>query len=532
MKRTLPPAFLTLIIGIALAGSASATTYYIAANGSDANSGTSESTPWAHLPGMATWTGSHTPTAGDVFILRGCDVWGNSSLPITWTWSGTSGSPITIDRDVTWYNSTNCTSGWNRAVLDAQGEVIPSGANQCAGSHHFLQVNSAQYVTFKWIEARRFFWNIDANNSCWNAAGHIISSGSDYLTVDSWYIHDWTHATTAGTTDQGINVIQQENSTPACQHCVIQNSVIDNTDGDGADCSSTHTMCSGGGVEEWSAKNNIWKGTVEAWYGPTWGPATIEIGGNNISHLNMSFTNPTQSGPVHPNCIEPTGTVTGTVTLMVHDNWIHNISVCEGAQLGNGNETDYVWNNIWDMGATATAGANGPQVPQSSSSTWSFYFWNNTVRWASGCVNNAGHGGAAKNFYLQNNHCINDGSIVTGGGWSPSGGTAIDHNVAMTNATATSQGYTTSENYVFSPTASTNSTVGAGISVASLWPAGFPTNDTTLACLEQTVGGVVESVCPTRSDTTARTSTWDAGAYLWVNSSAPTPPTGLTASVQ
>src|SRR5437660_1067347 len=115
MRPTVRLPLLTLLV-LAVISSASATTYYIAANGSDSNNGTSKTTPWAHLPGMATWTGGHAPTAGDTFILRGCDVWGNANFPIMWTWSGSSSSPIVIDRDTAWYNTGNCPSGWNRAV--------------------------------------------------------------------------------------------------------------------------------------------------------------------------------------------------------------------------------------------------------------------------------------------------------------------------------------------------------------------------------------------------------------------------------
>ena len=59
--------------------------YYISAAGSDANNGTSKSTPWAHVKGMPNCSGvcaSTTPVAGTGFILRGGDTWhfGNSGL--------------------------------------------------------------------------------------------------------------------------------------------------------------------------------------------------------------------------------------------------------------------------------------------------------------------------------------------------------------------------------------------------------------------------------------------------------------------
>src|SRR6185437_3670176 len=97
-------------------------TFYIAASGSDANNGTSKSTPWAHVPGMPNCTGTcaaTTPQPGDSYILKGCDTWGNASFPISWDWSGTSASRIYIGVDKTWYNSGVCPSGWNRPIMNA-----------------------------------------------------------------------------------------------------------------------------------------------------------------------------------------------------------------------------------------------------------------------------------------------------------------------------------------------------------------------------------------------------------------------------
>ena len=43
---------LALLVTLFSARSVSATTYYVATSGSDPTNGISESTPWAHLPGM------------------------------------------------------------------------------------------------------------------------------------------------------------------------------------------------------------------------------------------------------------------------------------------------------------------------------------------------------------------------------------------------------------------------------------------------------------------------------------------------
>lgn len=532
MNRKLPLALFVMIFGIVLAGNplaaTAATTYYIAANGSDSNSGTSESTPWAHLPGMATWTGNHTPAAGDTFILRGNDVWTNSSFPITWSWSGISSSGITVGVDKTWFSGTS----WNRPVFTAGGAPIdapdcPSGSS---GPHYFLVLSRAQYVTFQSIEWTGLFWNNDQQNACYQSAGFFYANQSDYITIDQMYIHKWTHGTTAGTTDSSDLIAYTTYGTPPyCFNCVVSNSVINNSDGDGASSSTI----SGGGVRNWNLENNVIAYVVQGFLSPIYSrPSQLQVTGNNISHIGESFTTPGQSAPPHPNCIETTGVVggsSGTAVLIVANNYIHDIQTCEGLQVGNPNEDDIVFNNIWDMGASATGGANGPQVPQGSSSH-NFEFWNNTVRWASGCMTAGIHGTTFNSFIVENNHCINDATTVVNGSIP---GSTLSNNVGMTNANATSQGYTSSETYVFAPTAANNGTVGAGADLAANWPAGFSTNDTTYACAQQTVSGVIESVCPTRSTTNARTSSWDVGAYQWSSSTgSPNPPTGLSAVVQ
>jgi hypothetical protein len=208
--------------------------------------------------------------------------------------------------------------------------------------------------------------------------------------------------------------------------------------------------------------------------------------------------------------------------------------------VGNGGEIDYVWNNIWN---STGGGNNGPQVPQASPSG-SMYFWNNTV--AGGwpyCIQNAGHGSAfTGTFWAANNHCVNSNSAITDGTFTAST-LKVSNNVGMTPAIATLQGYTSSETYMFSPLLScalgTCSTLGAGTDLTSSWPSGtspsggtFTTSDTNYACQEQTVDGVVQAVCPTRSSTNLRSQTWDAGAFQFGSSSVPAAPTGLAAVVQ
>src|SRR5690348_1794507 len=85
-----------ILLCLMIAGTASATTYYVAASGSDSTNGTSTSTPWQHAPGMPNFTGAYSCSAGDRFIFRGGDAWhrsastsDSSNVPMggQWSWS-------------------------------------------------------------------------------------------------------------------------------------------------------------------------------------------------------------------------------------------------------------------------------------------------------------------------------------------------------------------------------------------------------------------------------------------------------------
>src|ERR1039457_4756325 len=58
MKRLLGITIFGLLLCLIGSGPVSATTYYVAANGSDSNSGTTKTTPWLHAPGMVSCTGT------------------------------------------------------------------------------------------------------------------------------------------------------------------------------------------------------------------------------------------------------------------------------------------------------------------------------------------------------------------------------------------------------------------------------------------------------------------------------------------
>ncbi len=478
MKRSglasvLLPSALALLAPFFTASSTFATTFYVSNGGSDSNNGTSKTTPWAHVPGMASATGtagSYSAVPGDTFILRGCDVWYNSNFPMALSRGGSSGNPVTITVDQTWYNTTSCPSTWNRPIFDAitsSGSSAPMEINGsggqssgCVGGNgNYFVAFTASYITLSWVEMRNLYYANDAQNTCWAGNGWWRADSVDYITVSNSYEHAWSMGTYSANKVGDADILVWVDGSPACPHCRPDPTVHDNV--------------------------------IE----------TVDAQGN---------------GGVY----------------YIHDNRLHDYYSGEGLQVGNPGETDYVWNNSWY--GLLQVGGNGPQVPQSETPV-AMYFWNNAIVGWGDCINDASHGytwsGA---FYSQNNLCIN--STGSNGSGSPSAKpVTISNNLGLTDAQATADGYAASQALPFSPASGSSVTVSAGANLTSLWPAGFSTADASLICTQQTVNTVVESVCSGTPNARPANGAWDIGPYQFGAGSTTSkllPPTGLKATVQ
>ena len=111
---------------LVLCSLAHATTYYVSiGSGSDSAAGTAKGTAWAHAPGMQTFTGSYTCAAGDQIILKGGETWPNASFMWQIPTCGTSGSPVYVGVDKTWFTG----GSWTRPILNAGGTLISNNTN-------------------------------------------------------------------------------------------------------------------------------------------------------------------------------------------------------------------------------------------------------------------------------------------------------------------------------------------------------------------------------------------------------------------
>ena len=127
---------------------ASAATYYMAANGNDANPGTIAA-PWASLS-----KANSVLRPGDALYIRGGTY---NGVSLTWTASGSSGNPITVS--------------------NYPGETPVFDGNSQA---QFVLTNSntTSYITFRGLEIRNYSYNAFALGY-----GH-------HITIQNNYIHD------------------------------------------------------------------------------------------------------------------------------------------------------------------------------------------------------------------------------------------------------------------------------------------------------------------------------------------------------
>jgi hypothetical protein len=498
---------------MSMAVSASATTYYIAANGSDSNSGTSKSTPWLHAPGMTGCTGkcaSYSSAAGDQIILRGGDTWhfsssvGTVGIPWNFSWGGTSGSPIYVGVDQTWYAG----SAWTRPVLNGDNPLSTSAVSSCKYDESSLAfVNlSATNITFD---------NFEFTGGCWRGTqnGYSSYTGMSYITryvdasqnpinitVENVYMHGWTHVTfscgsggTSGNCDGGQGIDGDSHSNGG-QGNIVQNIVVDGSDSDSTSFSALYGDC-------YTFNNNIIRYVSN-------GPICNNMHqfyGNLIEYVSES-----SDGQTHSNGFEFNSEWPGT--NYVYNNVIRHITAAVTGWV-NPSQTDYHFNNVvWD-----TIGQNWDVDPTGGGTN--MYFYNNTI--VGGGVGASG----AWEGVLNNNIFINGGTTGT-----PKSTT---NSTNWTTAQATSAGYTSANNYA--PTSSNcngtspcPATSGANLTTTCSAAGSALCSDTTLAVGYNTSNHTV--IIPGRT-ASARPSSgnWASGAFQTATGSAPPAPTSVSA---
>jgi hypothetical protein len=452
------------------------TTCYYAdyVNGSDTNSGTSESTPWKHLPGMQGCSNNCstvTPGPGEGFILKGGTAWPAATLTWAWNWSGTgttsnpgcTGSGcIYIGVDKTWYTG----SSWARPILNAGGSSNPNTT--------ILWVEGpGNYLIFDNLELTGLYWT----GTPWYGLANVsLPAGTPgngaHDTFENLYIHGWGHGNYAsGTMEDPCGVIGDTADVNNNTDTILEYSVISGADTDQASCNGAvfggppyiaynvmeyvgSCMVIDGPV---SVHDNICQNTVAS-FEPTAHENGLEINddGQNVTIYNNVIRH---MGP-------------GSLTFWIQNDPAH---------------TAYIFNNVWYDTQPSNVIDLGSQSEYYNGKSGISLLWNNTIECGPDsnpsevCANSIGSGVTAVTF--QNNHFItNSGSYFSSNGPNPTTTT----NLLQTKSAANGQGYTAAQTYAFSPTSSSSGTVGAGTSASSLCAA----SGVGTACQQSTTYGV------------------------------------------
>jgi len=529
-----------LSFGLVMSVSAFGTTYYVAANGLDANNGTSKTSPWLHAPGMTGCTGicaSTNPQPGDSIILHGGDAWhwtGSGitpvGLPWTWTWSGSSGNPIYVGVDTTWYNSSVCGSSFCRPKFNGDNPLSTSNVTSCPyptnGTNNELIYQKGQsYTTWD---------NFEMLGACLQGTGNgeYVHHYGCYDTYKNFFIHGWTLApdATYGVTwgDQLYGFAgTTSGSCPDGKTYPFTGNQFSYNIFDGSDSSPQGLM---------AHRYDCY--SVDHSY-------MTQFAGNNCNNMHL----------VHDTVVEYAAE-DGSVALSTSDSPDHgdtwqfygeansnnyfynNVVRHAGVYLNGGGGTpgiginvifeptagytDTVFNNvIYDVTSgnflTVSPSGSGGSV-QLINNTFQMYASQSSIK----CV------GAGACSLSQNNHFISDSSQYTTGA-TYNGPTTTVTDLLETTSAATTAGYTSSNQYM--PSSGTSPTVGAGTSwsstCAALTDAGAAAacaSATTLACTYALGSGVLS--CPAQQ-TVARSNPPDIGAYAYSGLPAPT---GLSAT--
>jgi hypothetical protein len=525
--------------------------FYVSAAGSDTNSGTSEASPWLHAPGMPACSGTcaaTTPSAGNGFIFRGGDSWHKSSgSPGTgggWTWgqSGSSGSPIYIGVDVTWFAS----GSFARPIFNEDNAVSTSQPSKCS-----FPDDGSTFVDFSG-RSNVIFDGFEFTGDCTSGGsdGNIVNQGT-FTIAERLYIHGWSIASSAS--DDSHVLIGVGNGNTANNQDRILFSVLD-----GADSTFGNVCTTGSCVGNFTDKG----GAATAWgLSSCWDveytiirhtSQGLECGDASIFHDNLiEYIFEPNFGGRHGNVFEVTIDGAGTLcsNFIAYNNVTRNTN--NGVNWWIQCPNYYVFNNVWSNSGHFPPDPNGLLMSPpgaSGSSKVTAFVANNTFQANSG---GAGPSNSATPAWasgshstLQNNHIMDFTSIgafftCSGNGNSctvtDSGG-----EVFQTTSATTSQGYTLANNWA--PASATGATVGKGVN-GTAFCSTIPNAAAAAACTSG-IAGVTETsnwggkfstypavpVVPRPSS-----GAWDAGAYQFgtgASSAKPNPPTGLKAVAQ
>ena len=508
--RYSPLLFLLLLFPV----STHATTYYIDwGSGSDANSGTSKSTPWKRAPGMQgsadvvlAYETSHTEStntdaAGDSFIFKGGVTWPNSCYSWVWRWGGGTGwvagtSAVYFGVDATWYVGT----AWARPVFDAGGiDVTANTKSSPETDNTMLRIykSSGGYYTVDNLEFKGMA-HLDDNED------RMLVLNANVGEIKNCYFHGWTRGGTA--TQDNFRVIATSYDTESLDTMVHHNII------DGADSSPIPGDMA-----------NATKGYIGHFYN------------NYIANVQNVLTNSFVSY-VWGNTIKNLATVDDFDTTAHHNMYQSYGGAGKKSYVYNNYSSDvsggatyllyptdstlfYIFNNIAIGDLNQTLQLSSGELT-TASNTAGFNIWNNTLQLDVSNdfapINGSSSGYPVSVFSVKNNHIIANNSTISDGV-----NTAVESaNLQQTNSAASSAGYVDSSTYPYAPQTDTGSGVDVGDDLSSICDGlvDYAPSYPSVSCMSDTTAGVEYDsvnhvILGDNRDAFLRGTAWDIGAY-------------------
>lgn len=564
--------------------------YFVAANGSDSNSGTSEATPWLHSPGMPSCSatclsvenswGSYGQTpkkiSGTGIVYRGGDTWheGNSGLSpytggtINYFWSGASNCVYEGDLtgcfyigvDKTWYNSSICGSSWCRPKFNGDNPLSTTLVDSCAyqtGSQNQLIVLSTNLNSYLYVDSLEVLGlctndtssSGDANTNAMLYDAGTMSAGLPGMIIENnIYAHGWTASkATASNTALACNVLGGGGLESKI------GVVVDGSDSDAG-------VCAWGIFQS----NYHFKDSMIRYTTQGVGQWCHDTHDNIFEYMAVPYI-PTHGNAYECNQDSPgnaLGQPQNTPNVVYNNIFRHDLGTSGNPDLWLCPTAmpEYWFNNLmYDLGGEGWS-IPGPAGYGGCASTGGQYMFNNTlVDMTQPCyLNSINNGTGGKYLTVINEHLINAPYDSPKQSPGCTGGPSSATNISMSNAVATTQGYTTGLAGITkgnncanegttpcAPTTTSSGTVGQGSNVAEYCQtlATFTSEpaisvDAANACKFGTTDGCAYNatshtmVCPAQAVVSRPISTqsgapkWDSGAYQYIGLKAPTNLTG------
>lgn len=336
------------------------------ANGSDSNSGTTESSPWKHAPGFANATGNaaaHTPAAGEGWIFKGGVTVDANAWPAFVPYGGTASNPTYIGVDPGWYAG----SGWSRPIFNgggASGYDASSYGLLTDAKHH------TSYFVIDNIEFTGLYWTSSSGNSdnyAFTYVGAYAFIGDKGWEAKNLYVHGWSHAKGAYDPAAFQRLVGLPwDATPGNQSS-FHDSVVDGSD-------SSQDCCGASGAA--ITYNNYYSYLVDGYNSGLTANGTMFFHDNHITLPVMSSTG------VHENCFQLyayNGNQSGG-TAIVYNNHLDCPYIGTAAEVlffETIGVTGYVFNNVARFGQPAGVSLGGWS---SSTASNTFYVFNNTIQ--------------------------------------------------------------------------------------------------------------------------------------------------------